>query len=125
MNPCQDGPTQPSQHREFLPNRCVGQTLTLYASYCGRIERGNTAGFYRSFPGTGPLFKSIAERYRTDAADKKTTPIDYAAELQYLRTRGVGGLNNGLSADENEILFTSKNLPEIIYLVLKGLTQRL
>jgi len=43
----------------------------------------------------------------------------------FLRTRGVAGLNNGLSADENETLFTSKNLPEIVHLILKGLTHRL
>jgi hypothetical protein len=28
-------------------------------------------------------------------------------------------------ADENEILFNSKNLPEIVHLLLKGLTARL
>lgn len=46
------------------------------------------------------LNNAIAECYRTDAVDKKTTAIDYAGELQFLQATGVGGLNNGLSADE-------------------------
>jgi hypothetical protein len=81
--------------------------------------------FTEAFQAQEPLYKAIAERYRADAADKKTTPIDYAGELQFLQAKGVAGLNNGLSEDENEILFTSRNLPEIVYLLLKGLTQRL
>jgi len=72
-----------------------------------------------------PLNEAIAERYRTDAANNKTTTIDYAGDLQFLNAKGIAGLDNGLSVDENEILFTSRNLPEIVYLLLKGLTQRL
>jgi hypothetical protein len=89
------------------------------------LKGATPEAFTEGFQVQDPLYKAIAERYRTDAADNKTTPIDYAGELQFLRMRGVGGLNNSLSVDENEILFTSKNLPEIVYLVLKGLTQRL
>jgi SLOG-like protein/TIR domain-containing protein len=71
-----------------------------------------------------PVYEAIVERYRTDAADKKTTAIDYVGELAFLKSKGVAGLNNGLSTGENEILFTSRNLPEIVYLLLKGLTRR-
>ena len=69
-----------------------------------------------------PLNKAVADRYRTVAEGGKTTAVDYAAEVRFLNGTGVGGLNNGVSADENEILFTSKNLPEIVHLLLKGLT---
>ncbi len=71
-----------------------------------------------------PVYKAIAERYRTDEADNKTTAIDYAGELQFLKSKGVAGLDNGLSAEENEVLFMGENLPEIVYLLLKGLTRR-
>ena len=71
-----------------------------------------------------PVYKDVVERYRADAADNKTTIVDYTGELQFLKSKGVAGLNNGLSADENEVLFASQNLPEIVYLLLKGLTQR-
>lgn len=70
------------------------------------------------------VYKDVVERYRAAAADKKTTIVDYTGELQFLKSKGVAGLSNGLSADENEVLFTSQNLPEIVYLLLKGLTQR-
>jgi hypothetical protein len=89
------------------------------------LKGATPEAFTEAFQMQEPLYKAIVERYRTDVADKKTTPIDYAGELQFLRTRGVAGLNNGLSADENETLFTSKNLPEIVHLILKGLTHRL
>ena len=52
----------------------------------------------------------------------KTTAIDYAAEIRFLQTKGVAGLDNGLTADENEILFASRNLPEVVHFLLKGLT---
>ncbi len=69
--------------------------------------------------------QDLANRYRVDAAAGKTSVIDYAGELQFLKGVGVGGLNNGLSVDENETLFASKNLSEIAYLLLKGLVARL
>jgi hypothetical protein len=71
------------------------------------------------------LNQAVAEHHRADAADGKTTPIDYAGEIRFLQTKGVAGLDNGLSAEENEILFTSRNLPEIVHFLLKGLTSRL
>jgi hypothetical protein len=37
---------------------------------------------------------TVVERYRADAADKKTTVINYAGELQFLKSKGVTGLNN-------------------------------
>ncbi len=88
--------------------------------------KGNSPeAFTEAFQSANPLFAGMATRYRTDAADGKTSQIDYAAELRFLQSTGVGGLNNGLTDGENEILFVSKNLPEVVYLLLKGLSQRL
>jgi hypothetical protein len=81
--------------------------------------------FAEAFQTKDPVYKAIAERYCADAADKKTNVVDYAGELQFLKSKGVSGLDNGLSVEENEFLFTSENLPEIVYLLLRGLTQRL
>ena len=81
--------------------------------------------FTEAFQTQDPVYKAIVERYRADAAEKKTKAIDYAGELQFLESKGAPGLDNGLSVDENEFLFASENLPEIVYLLLKGLTQRL
>lgn len=51
----------------------------------------------------------------------QATPIDYAALQAFFAAQGVAGLQNGLSMEENEVLFTSIQLPEIIVLILKGL----
>ncbi len=111
--------------RSDKPLYLVGGFGGCTRSIVDALKGKTPEAFTDAFQAKEPLYKAIAERYRADAADKKTTVIDYAAELQFLQGKGVAGLNNGLSEDENEILFTSKNLPEIVYLLLKGLTQRL
>ena len=81
--------------------------------------------FTEAFQARHPLFEPVANRYRADAARGKTSHIDYEGELHFLQSKGINGLDNGLSETENQILFSSKNLPEIVYLLLKGLTRRL
>jgi hypothetical protein len=65
----------------------------------------------------------MSARYQADAATSKVSPLDYAGELMYLQSVGLAGLNNGLSEVENDILSNSRNLPEIVYLILKGLSE--
>ena len=50
-------------------------------------------------------------------------PIDYKALTAEFEGVGVAGLNNGLDAAENERLLTTMNLPEMIALVLRGLSR--
>jgi hypothetical protein len=73
------------------------------------------------FQSRDPVNQALAEMFRTVAADGRTTAINYAGEVEYLRSVGVAGLNNGLSVEENEILFESRNLPEIVHFLLKGI----
>jgi len=87
------------------------------------LQGGAPEVFTEPFQAREPLFRGMADRYNADAAAGKTSPMDYAGELHFLQATGVSGLNNGLTANENNILFTSKNLPEIVYLLLKGLSQ--
>lgn len=49
--------------------------------------------------------------------------IDYQAILDQLNRAGVGGLNNGLSEQENKRLFVTPHVSEIVSLVLKGLSR--
>lgn len=84
--------------------------------------------------GTIPPQLTLAEQEK-DAAYRELVPyynaratgdlIDYDGDLRLLRERGLDGLNNGLSAGENRTLFQTTNLPEMIYLILKGLSTRL
>jgi hypothetical protein len=122
----------PGLFEEALLALHSGKSLYLIGGFggCTRfivdvLKGGTPEAFTEAFQAQDPLYQAVKERYRVDAADNKTTPIDYAAELQFLREKGVGGLDNGLSAEENETLFTSVNLPEIVYLLLKGLGKRI
>jgi hypothetical protein len=91
-----------------------------------QVLKGETPeAFTEAFQSSDPFFAALTAQYRTDADGGKGTPIDYAEELAYLRSVGLAGLNNGLAEDENNTLATSTNLPEIVYLILKGLSQSL
>jgi hypothetical protein len=59
--------------------------------------------------------------YFNQHAPESEERIDYEKLVQYFNKQGVSGLNNGLTAEENERLFTSPHLPEIIALILQGL----
>ena len=52
-------------------------------------------------------------------------PIDWRQWLDELHRLGVAGLDNGLTRDENARLFVSRDLTEVIALVLKGLRTKL
>src|SRR5262249_4751438 len=85
------------------------------------LNGGGPEALSDAFQSRDPLNQAIAEKFRTAAADGRTTAINYAAEVEFLRSVGVAGLNNGLSDAENEVLFESRNLPEIVHFLLKGL----
>ena len=89
------------------------------------LKGGSPEVFSEAFQAGDPLFGAISDRYRADAAAGRASPIDYMGELEFIHSKGVAGLDNGLTVDENEILFQSKNLPELVYFLLKGLEGRL
>jgi SLOG cluster2 len=47
--------------------------------------------------------------------------VDYRGLVEMFRTTGVDGLRNGLSIEENQVLFSTDDVDQIIALVLKGL----
>ena len=57
--------------------------------------------------------------------NERDFPIDYNAIFNKITSCGISGLNNGLSENENKILFHSTNVLEIVALVLKGLNNKL
>jgi SLOG-like protein/TIR domain-containing protein len=65
-------------------------------------------------------YKALVERYNAQVDVKG---IDYETDLRFLQSQGAAGLNNGLDAAENKILFSTTNIPEMIFLILKGLTK--
>ncbi len=81
-----------------------------------------------------PLKKSVAEpidneelnKYYTTQADKLLhSKLDLQQAQKILNETTIKKLNNGLRKEENETLFESKNIFEIIQLILKGLRNKL
>lgn len=63
-------------------------------------------------------FKTLYDYYKTKSEEDK---IDYENINKQFLEKGIEGLNNGLTIAENTKLFESKNIHEIVYLIMKGL----
>jgi hypothetical protein len=62
------------------------------------------------------------EKFKAHYNDTSTNDkIDFIELNQFFKSLDISDLNNGLDKDENERLFHTPHIPEIIYLVLKGL----
>lgn len=59
--------------------------------------------------------------YNRQAKNKGLHEIDYVYITEMLKNKGIKGLNNGLSINDNMNLFKSTNIIYIITLILKGL----
>ncbi|MBF0135450.1 MAG: hypothetical protein H7833_11260 [Magnetococcus sp. DMHC-1] len=75
-------------------------------------------------PATSTLQELLAT-YRTERekGDPLAEVFDYQKVLHTLKEKGPAGLNNGLLKEENERLFATPYLAEMIQLVIKGLQQ--
>lgn len=58
------------------------------------------------------------------AAYDSRVPIDYEALTSQFADRGIAALGNGLSTTENQVLFRTDDIDEIIALVLRGLRRQ-
>ena len=65
-----------------------------------------------------PEFKKLYEYYESIGEKEE---IDYEKINLFLKAKGIEGLNNGLSIEENITLFESANLYEIVSLIIKGI----
>jgi hypothetical protein len=72
---------------------------------------------------SSPTYDALFRQYQALAPVAERP--DCATSVDFLRRKGIKGLNNGLSQRENERLFTSVNLDEITTLVFKGLMHKL
>ena len=65
-------------------------------------------------------FAKAAEAYNRSEYGAKD-PIDYEQLLEEIAAAGVAGLRNGLTEEENERLFETPSVQEVVGLVRKGL----
>ena len=79
---------------------------------------------------------SLTDEYHFDTPDReraakefnvteigRNDPIDYDRLVREFQAAGVEGLRNGLEPDENEKLFDSHSVEEIVGLIRKGLNR--
>ena len=85
-----------------------------------RALSGDPFSFTANTYHTGADYASFRAYYNEHHAE---APIDLAAQSVRFTSYGLDRLakNNGLTTDENQRLFQSPHLSEIIYLVFKGL----
>jgi hypothetical protein len=106
----------------YLIGGLGGCTRVIIEAIHGRRTDPLTEAFQAS---KDPQYTALIQRFAEEANCERTTSIDYDAAFQILRSKGVPGLNNGLTHEENEILFETKNLAQVVYFLLKGMTTRL
>ena len=63
--------------------------------------------------------QEIEKEAKFDCDEEK---IDYERLRAFFQRKGIRGLNNGLSMNENERLFITTSINEVVWLVLKGLS---
>jgi hypothetical protein len=117
----------PGLAEEALLALRAGKPLYLIGAFGGCADaviealRGNKpAALSLDYQAADPLPRATIELYNSQVP-AGGEPIDYKALTAEFEGFGIAGLNNGLKAEENERLFTTMNLPEMIALVLRGL----
>lgn len=69
-------------------------------------------------------FYSYYNRAENDSTES-TDGFNFNEIKAFFRNKGIKGLNNGLSVEENEVLFTSRDTSRIISLIMKGFKKTL
>lgn len=83
------------------------------------LLHGNTPKeFSAEYQSKNNGFKTLYEYYKTKGEEDE---INYEKINSLFIEKGIDGLDNGLSVDENRKLFESKNIYEIITLIFKGI----
>lgn len=66
-------------------------------------------------------YRELYNFYNEQATKEGLSPINYGELSNFFNEKGINSLNNGLSEEENEKLFATTNVTEMISLVLNGL----
>lgn len=101
-----------------------GKPVYLVGAFGGAI--GLLTEYVSNERSIDEVFKSfIADKELIGLREFKTKLLEYSTLLSTLKENGVSSLNNGLSQEENDILFKSTNITEIISMILKGLKNKI
>ncbi len=92
---------------------------------CQALQGEQPEALTESYQCRNEPYKTLLQEYNHRIADQQLdlTPIDYQALCKTFAEIGIRGLNNGLSDEENLVLFTTNNTEQAIGLILTGLTK--
>ncbi|WP_437854500.1 hypothetical protein [Sorangium sp. So ce363] len=113
----------------------VGKPIYLIGAFGGMaralieaLHDKNPAALTQAFQdenGTRALLREYYTSRAGTAGFEDVPPIDLPGRVGRLNALGVRGLDNGLTDEENERLFVTRDTTEMIALVLKGLRTKL
>jgi hypothetical protein len=119
----------PGLAEEALLALRAGKPVYLIGAFGGCAEaiiealRGNKPAAFTLDYQVGDSVSGTAIELYNSQLPAGGEPIDYKALNAEFEGFGITGLKNGLAAAENERLLTTMNLPEMIALVLRGLSR--
>jgi hypothetical protein len=101
----------------FLIGAFGGATKSIIEA----LEDGYATELTDIFQCSDKEYKELKDYYNEKVTLESIEKIDYEELVKFFHCVGIKNLNNGLTEDENRILFWTTNLTEMISLVLKGL----
>lgn len=92
-----------------------GAAKSLSKVICGELPKELTNPFQYN--------DEILQNFKKEYEEKASVPMDYDKLIHFLKQFNLEVFSelNGLSIDENLVLFESQNIHEIVFLVMKGL----
>lgn len=96
-----------------------GQALKIIQALKGEKTEAFTLEFQRKNKDFSKLYDYYVEHLNDDEASE----IDYDSLFHFFAKKGIHNLSNGLNQEENEQLFHTKDISEMVRLVLKGLSK--
>jgi len=92
---------------------------------CQALQGQQPETLTKSYQCRNESYKTLLQEFNQRIAEQQLdqAPIDYQALVKSFAEIGINGLNNGLTDQENRVLFTTINAEEAIGLILTGLAR--
>ncbi len=99
-----------------------GITQSIVQALLGEEPHELTEAFQRRDANYAGMLDDYQEQ--REKSPDRIEPVDYRAVMARLQERGVAGLNNGLSEEENRVLLATRDMEQAMGLVFDGLRRR-
>jgi len=110
-----------NQQALFLLGGYGGAAAAVIQALQGLKAEKLTADFQRRNADYAKSMDDYNQGIATDSSHLQV--IDYPALNQAFASIGIKGLNNGLTTEENQLLFTTDNIEQAIWLIVTGLSR--